>query len=138
MLVAVVDRFLITAVWNDREHRTEDLLACDRHGIVDVGKNSGPHEIAARQTGRTARSTAKQGCAFSFFPTASNSRRQWTGHGGEESRTRVKVGNLRITEGFFQSWAEITIIVIILCRLPEVSCKCPDLLRNILCVEQVK
>jgi len=42
-----------------------------------------------------------------FSPTASNSRTQWTGHGGEEFRTRVKVGNLRITEGFFRGALEL-------------------------------
>ena len=60
-----------------------------------------------------------------------------TGHGGKESRARVKVGFLPIIGGVYKRWSWVTIIVIILCRLPEVSCKCPDLLRNILCVEQV-
>ena len=36
-----------------------------------------------------------------------------TGHGGKESRTRVKVGNLPITGVICQRYAQITIIVII-------------------------
>jgi hypothetical protein len=52
---------------------------------------------------RRLRSSLTAAFPLLFFRTASNSRTQWTGHGGEESRTRVKVGNLRITEGFSEA-----------------------------------
>jgi hypothetical protein len=44
-----------------------------------------------------------------LFPTALNSRKQWTGHGSKESRTRVKVVFLRIGGGVYQRHAQSAI-----------------------------
>jgi hypothetical protein len=38
-----------------------------------------------------------------LFSNGLKSRKQWAGHGGKESRTRVKVGSLPIAGGPYQS-----------------------------------
>ena len=41
--------------------------------------------------------------SHSLFSNGLKSRKQWAGHGGKESRTRVKVGSLPIAGGPYQS-----------------------------------
>ncbi|HEY5811952.1 MAG TPA: hypothetical protein VIT23_04790, partial [Terrimicrobiaceae bacterium] len=45
-----------------------------------------------------------------LFSNGLKSRKQWAGHGGKESRTKVKVGDLPITGLICQRYPQITII----------------------------
>jgi hypothetical protein len=45
-VVGLPDELLFVFEWDDRKHRTEGLVACDPHVVVDLGEDGGLDKVA--------------------------------------------------------------------------------------------